>query len=178
MAMLIGARTRDEMTDAQRHVYDVIASGPRRDVPWPFLAMLDAPALADAIQSVGSVLRFSADIAADLREVTILAVSGAFGSGYEWDYHVAIARDLDLPETTIAASVSGDVDGVDETHANIILLCRAAILERQIDQGLLASLVPRIGRKSASEVVAMCGYYQMLALFLSAGELDHPVAGE
>lgn len=173
--MLIGARTPDEMTDAQRRVYDLIASGPRRDVPWPFLAMLDAPHLADAIQSVGAAIRFSGVITPELREVTILAVAGAFGSGYEWDYHVAIARDLKLSEDTIRASTTGDVAGLDPVHATIIRLCRGAVLERRVDQTLLAELVDQVGRQVASEVVTMCGYYQMLALFLSAGVLDHPV---
>lgn len=173
--MLIGARTPADMTPEQRHVYDLIAAGPRRDVPWPFLAMLDAPHLAEAIQSVGAAIRFSGAISPELREVAILAVSGAFGSGYEWDYHVAIARDLKVPEATIAASTTGAVTGLAPAHAAVIRLCRDAVLERRVDQELLADLVALEGPKVASEVVAMCGYYQMLALFLSAGGLDHPV---
>ena len=174
--MLIGARDPAAMTPAQRAVHDAIAAGPRADVPWPFLAMLDAPHLADAIQAVGAAIRFSGALTPPLREVAILATAAAFGSGYEWDYHLAIARRLGIGEAVIAACAAGVADpAVGEDLAAVIGLCRAAVRERRIGEAVLARLVAATSREIASEVVAITGYYQMLALYLSAGGLDHPV---
>lgn len=171
--MLIGARDVSSMTAKQREVYDRIASGPRKDVPWPFLAMLDAPHLADAIQGVGAAIRFSGELTAELREVAILATAAAFGSGYEWDYHLAIARDLHLPESTIEAARTGKADMAASAEDRLtITLCRQAVLEHRVDQETLGKLVPLVGRSAASEIVAISGYYPLLALFLSAGALD------
>lgn len=175
--MLIGARDPAAMTPAQRAVYDAIAAGPRGDVPWPFLAMLDAPHLAEAIQAVGAAIRFSGALTAELREIAILATAAAFGSGYEWDYHIAIARRLGIGERAIAACASGTEDpAIGEAFAAVVALCRAAVRDRRIGEDVLARLVAATSREIASEVVAITGYYQMLALYLSAGALDHPVA--
>ncbi|PZQ48195.1 MAG: hypothetical protein DI556_15355 [Rhodovulum sulfidophilum] len=174
--MLIGARDKDAFTPVQRRTYDLIASGPRRDVPYPFLAMLDAPGLADAIQAVGAAIRFDGALDAPAREVAIMAAAGAFGSGYEWDYHAAIARDLGMSEAVIAATLSGAVETIPEDRAAclVITLCRAAVREHRVPPDTLAELAALLGRTAASEVVAISGYYPLLALFLSAGGLDHP----
>jgi 4-carboxymuconolactone decarboxylase len=175
--MLIGTKDPEGMTAEQRRVYDAIASGPRRSVPAPFLGMLDAPALAEAIQAVGATIRFSGVAPDALREIAILATAGAFGSGYEWGHHEAIARPLGVPEAVIAATLSGETDKLDDEAARlVIVLCRAAVLERRIRQGELGRLVALVGRAVASEIVAIAGYYPMLALFLSAAALDHALA--
>lgn len=175
--MLIGAQRVEDMTPEQRRVYDAIASGPRRGVPWPFLAMLDAPRIADAIQAVGEEIRFSGQLSPELKEVAILATAAAFGSGYEWSYHLKIARDVGVHEATLASARSGVCEQVNvpRLHAVIITICRHAVLERKVDPGLLRELVEGLGRQAATEILAITGYYQMLALFLSAGELDTSV---
>lgn len=177
--MLIGASDVQTMTGEQKRAYDAIASGPRKDVPYPFLAMLDAPQLAHAIQSVGVAIRFSGAISDELREVAILATAAAFGSGYEWDYHARIARELGMPETLIGATIAPErALGHDEASRLTIALCRAAVLERRVAQDVLGDLVAIVGREVASEIVAITGYYPMLALYLSAGCLDHPLPTE
>jgi 4-carboxymuconolactone decarboxylase len=175
--MLIGSKDPEKMTAEQRRVHDAIASGPRRSVPAPFLAMLDAPELAEAIQAVGAMIRFSGAAPDALREIAILATAGAFGSGYEWSHHDAIARPLGVPVSVIEATRSGETDKLDDETARLVItLCRAAVLERRIRQDDLARLVALVGRGIASEVVAIAGYYPMLALFLSAADLDHGLA--
>lgn len=171
--MLIGASELRTMTPAQRRVFDSIASGPRKDVPLPFLAMLDVPHLADSIQSVGSAIRFSGSLSDEHREVAILSAAAAFGSGYEWEYHEKIARKLDMAPGWVEACRSGDTSATEDASVKgIIELCWGAVRDRRVPLDALASLTSLIGRSGASEVVAISGYYPMLALFLSAGELD------
>lgn len=171
--MLIGAKTYESMTAEQKQAYDEIASGPRKGVPYPFLSMLDAPHIAGAIQSVGAVIRFNSEMPGELREVAILAAAGAFPSEYEWQYHAKIARDMRIDEKVIAATRSGDVGQVDaDTDRVTIQLVRRAVLERSVDQELLSRLVLLASRVMATEIVAIAGYYPLLALFLSAGQLE------
>lgn len=175
LTMLIGAREIGDFTPLQRESYDLIASGPRKDVPYPFLAMLDAPGLANAIQAVGAEIRFSGTLSDEMREVAILATAGAFGSGYEWDYHAKLSRGLGMAEPLLQATRTGDTStvGSERDACIIIALCRACVLERTVPRSLLAEAVDGFGRTGASELVAIAGYYPLLALFLSAGELDH-----
>ncbi len=177
-ALKIGAFHIEQMTASQREVHNAIASGPRKDVPWPFLAMLDAPAIAHSIQAVGSAIRFDACCPLELREVATLATAAAFGSGYEWDYHVAIARKCGIAEHVIAHAAGKGAGDVDPAIACVIRLCREAVLQRNIPQAALNDVLAHHGREIASEIVAIAGYYQMLALFLSAADLDRPVVFE
>lgn len=168
----IGATRREDLTPEAARVYDTIAAGPRKDVPAPFLAMLDTPDLALAIQAVGSALRFSGVLPADLREIAILSTAAAFGSGYEWDYHVPIACAAGVPDAVIAAAAGQGEPGAGAAGL-VIGLCRRAVTTREIATADLDALAAATSRAAASEVVAIIGYYQMLALFLAAARFDH-----
>ncbi|PZQ97652.1 MAG: hypothetical protein DI533_10775 [Cereibacter sphaeroides] len=175
--MLIGARDVAQMTPDQKEIHDLIASGPRGGVPLPFLAMLDAPAFASAIQSVGETIRYRGTLDARLREVAILAAAAAYGSGYEWTYHEKIARDLGMTDAEIGAVLDRSGIGLPDEEALTVAFVFTAVLERRADAGQLGHLVTLLGRQAASEIVVIAGYYPLLALFLSAGALDQPLPG-
>ena len=173
--MSIGVFDPARMTPAQRAVHDRIASGPRGGVPRPFLAMLDIPDVAEAIQGVGESLRFANSTPASLRELATLATAAAFGSGYEWDYHLPLGRKAGLSEQDIAAAAGADVSHLDEIHRLVVKICRGGVLTCRIDPDAVKRLVALTNAETAATIVTIVGYYQMLALFLSAGAADHPV---
>jgi 4-carboxymuconolactone decarboxylase len=175
--MRIGLEDVDRLSIEQRQAYDTIAEGPRGSVPLPFLAMMDAPHLVEVIQAVGAAIRYSGVVSAELREIAILATAAAFGSNYEWTHHLAIARQLNVPEAAIAAAASGDLaaEPLSAVYATAIALCRAAVLDHRVNPDHLADLIGMIGREAASEIVAISGYYPLLGLFLSAAGADTPV---
>ncbi|VDC25003.1 carboxymuconolactone decarboxylase family protein [Pseudogemmobacter humi] len=173
--MLIGETDPEKMRPAQRAAYDQIASGPRGGVPFPFLAMLDAPQFAAAIQGVGEAIRYHGVLDDRLREIAILAAAAAWGSGYEWAYHDAIAARLGMTPDERGAVLDGSARGLAPAEALCVRYIRAAVLERRADQDLLAGLVAALGREAATEITTIAGYYPLLALFLSAGQLDSPL---
>jgi 4-carboxymuconolactone decarboxylase len=168
----IGATSPETMSPEQRRVYEAIAQGPRRGVPLPFLAMLDAPQLADAIQSVGATLRFAGGLPPALRETAILATAAAFGAPYEWDHHLPIAREAGVSEAVIAAASAGRTDTPDALANRVIAVCRGAVLQRQVPVEALAAIAQALGRQAATEIVAIAGYYPLLGLFLGIVESD------
>lgn len=163
------------MTAEQEAVYAAIAAGPRGGVPLPFLAMLDTPKLAGAIQSVGEAIRFSSKLDDRLREIAILAAAAAWGSGYEWAYHEDIARRLGMTAADLSAVRDGSGVGLIAVEAAIVRFVFTAIREHRAGRDDLRCLVELLDRERATEVVAIAGYYPLLALFLSAGELDTPL---
>jgi 4-carboxymuconolactone decarboxylase len=173
--MLIGQWNLEAMTPGQRAVHDAIASGPRGSVPLPFLAMLDSPGLAQAIQTVGETIRYRTQMSDRLREIAICAAAAAFGSGYEWDYHDRLAIAAGLSPAERAAILDGTGASLPAEEAAIVAYVFAAVRERRADAGALDRLVTAHGREIATEITAICGYYPMLALFLSAGALDTPL---
>lgn len=170
--MLIGEQDYETMTPVQKSTYDTIAAGPRAGVPLPFLAMLDAPDFANAVQGVGAAIRFKGSLPDRLREVAILAAAAAYGSGYEWGYHDEIADQLGLTKTERAAILDGSGTGLLGAETTCVQYVMSAVTSRRADPKLLGKLVTAIGRQQATELTLIAGYYPLLALFLSAGELD------
>lgn len=163
----------------QRRVVDLIASGPRGSVPSPFLAMLDAPDLAEAIQTVGATIRFRSTLPDALREVAILATAGAIPCGYEWNYHAPIAEAAGVPASVIAATrPSARGTTISGPEGTIITLCSELLAQAQASPGTLALAVDQIGRTGATEVIAIAGYYALLANFIRSAGHDEPFADQ
>lgn len=173
--MLIGARHPDDMSAAQKHVHDTIANGPRGGVPYPFFAMLDSPVLCDAVQGVGEAIRYKTEMTDRQREIAICAAASAYGSGYEWGYHDALAIKCGMTRDERASVLDGTGAALDPAEAAIVRYVHTAILQRRADLDLLATIADAFGRSVATEVTAIAGYYPTLALFLKAGELDTPL---
>ena len=173
--MLIGATDPATMLPAQKAAYDLIASGPRGGVPYPFLAMLDAPKFAEAIQGVGAAIRYHGVLEPRLREIAICAAAAAFGSGYEWTYHDEIAVKLDMTAAERQSILDGSGAALSAPEALCVRYVFSSIQNRTADQSLLAGLVAAYGREAATELTVIAGYYPLLALFLSAGQLDSPL---
>jgi len=167
----------DGATAEQRWVVDLIAAGPRGSVPKPFLAMLDVPRLAEAIQEVGVVLRYSSSLPPSLREIAILATAAAVPCGYEWNYHAPIAREAGVPDAVISATRARVAGGtIDAVAASVIDLCRAVVATGEARAGELAAVVDRLGRVAATEIIAIAGYYRLLAGFIKTAGFDEPLA--
>jgi 4-carboxymuconolactone decarboxylase len=176
--MPIGASDPGALTPAQRRVYDRIAAGPRGSVPKPFLAMLDAPEIAGAVQAVGATIRFGSTLDPRLREVAILAAAAAWGSRYEWDYHVPIAHGLGVEPEELAAIREGSGRGLAPVEASTVEFVFAAVRERRADREALSRISALAGRTGATEITAIAGYYPLLALFLDAADIDEPRSGD
>src|SRR5258705_13886723 len=90
---------RDQLSDAQKQVYDAIAGGPRGGVRGPFGPLLRSPELADRVQKLGEYLRFSSSLPARLNELAILINARFWESKYEWYAHRPFAVKGGLAES-------------------------------------------------------------------------------
>lgn len=173
--MIIGEKDPGKMSPAAREAYDLIGSGPRGGVPYPFLAMLDAPHFARAIQGVGEAIRFHGVLEPRLREIAICGAAAAWGSGYEWNYHDAIAISLGMSAAERQSMLDGSGAALSEVERLCLHYIFIAIRERRADAELLTQIAEAIGREAATELTVIAGYYPLLAVFLSAGQLDQPL---
>lgn len=161
------------ITNAQHAVYERIRTGPRGAVPSPFLAMLDSPLLADNIQQVGVTLRFGGSLSDADRELAILTTAAVVNCNYEWQYHEPIAVLSGLAPEAIAATRSGIPMALnDRRWARLILFCTSIVESRRVDPLLLNEVIGIVGREGATELIAICGYYALLASFIIIGGHD------
>ncbi len=158
----------EALTAEQKAVAEAIAGGPRGSVRGPFLALLYHPPLANRIQALGEHLRFGTGMPQSLVELLILVTARKWSCQYEWFAHARIARNEGLPEPIIAAIAEGrSPDPMDADQALVHDFAVAVHKTGAPTDALYAAAEARFGKPSVLDLLALCGYYTMLAMVLN-----------
>ncbi len=169
---------REQMSDAQKRVYDAIAGGPRGGVRGPFAALLRSPELTDRVQKLGEYLRFSSSLPPRLNEFAILVNARFWDSKYEWFAHRPLAIKGGLSESITAELAQNrrpaDMQ-VDE--ALVYDFCMALHKNHFVDEALFRRGVALIGERGVVDLVGVSGYYTLVSMVLNVAEIPLP-AGE
>lgn len=165
-----------DMTPEQKAVADRIASGPRGGVRGPFIALLHHPQLANVVQQVGEQLRFNATISEELVEFAILLVSRKWTCQYEWVAHERIARTkTTLPDALIKAVQVGAVpEGMNDDQRVVYDFVVRTLRHGSPANDVYTEAEQRFGRQGVLDLIAICGYYSLLAMVLNTAELALP----
>jgi 4-carboxymuconolactone decarboxylase len=165
----------DSYTDAQRVLAAEIAGGPRGGVRGPFLALMHNPALAQRVQALGEHLRFGTGIDPALVEVAVLVTARRWTCQYEWVAHARLARNAGLPETIIAAIAEGRrPEAMTPDQALVHDVAMAAHASGDLPDALFAAAEARFGKAGVLDLLALCGYYAMLAMVLNTARPPLP----
>jgi len=175
------SRPREELDPEQQALYDLIVSGPRAsqsgsspflgpagELIGPFGPMTIAPAIGEAVQSVGAALRYRSGLSPLVRETSILLVAVARDSGFEWLAHVGLAvqagLELDQLDEIRAGGLPSGIEGPD----GVALRTVAELLaESRLGDEAYARATEALGDRAVAELVWLVGYYSMLALALA-----------
>ncbi len=167
----------EDMTAAQRAVFEAIASGPRGEVPILFQPWLRSPELADRAQKLGAFLRYDTSLPARLSELAILAVARHWTAQFEWYSHVGPARAAGLAPDIIAALAENkrpDFTAGDE--ALVYDFVTELQIKRDISDATYGATVDELGETAVAELVGVVGYYTMAAMTLNAFRLPAPAS--
>jgi len=165
----------DSMNESQREVASRIAGGPRGGVRGPFLALLQDPELADRVQHLGAFIRYGTGLPKPLTELAILVAARRWNCQYEWFAHAPIAREAGVAEAVIAAIAAGaKPQGLDEDAAAIYEFCTNLHKSGDAGDGPVAHIARRFGMKGVVDLVALTGYYSLLAMMLNTARLPLP----
>ncbi len=164
-----------DLTDAQRALVAEIAGGPRGGVRGPFLALLHHPPLAHRIQALGEHLRFGTGLPQQLVELAVLITARRWTCQYEWVAHARIARKEGLAKHIITAIAEDRrPEPMTEDEALVHDVAQAAHGGGELPDPLFAAAVARFGRAGVLDLLALCGYYAMLAMVLNTARLSLP----
>jgi 4-carboxymuconolactone decarboxylase len=167
----------ETMTETQRAVAARIAGGPRGGVRGPFLALLQDPELADRVQQLGEFIRYGTGLPKPLTELAILVAARRWSCQYEWFAHAPIAREAGVAEATIAAIAAGTKPaGLDADAAAVYEFCTNLHKSGDAGEGPVAHIAARFGMKGVVDLVALTGYYSLLAMVLNTAGI--PLPGE
>ena len=165
---------REQMTDAQKRVYDEIA-GSRGGVRGPFGPLLRSPELADRWQRLGEYVRYKTSLPARLNEFAIIITARVWGSKYEWYAHkpLAIKGGLaesiadDLAQNKRPANMKPDEELVYD-------FCTTLHREHFVDEALFKRAMETLGEQGVIDLVAVSGFYVAVSMVLNVAEIPIP----
>ena len=174
MARLTDIRP-ETMSPEQRRVHESIAGGPRGAVGGPFVALLRSPELCDRVQKVGEYLRFETSLPARLRELAILMVARHHSAHYEWHAHAPLAEQAGIaPSVIIAIRERRRPDFSDPLDGAVYAFVRELLDKHGVSDPVYRPVLLRIGEQGAVDLVAVVGYYTLIALTLNTFQIPTP----
>lgn len=179
-----------DMTPRQRELYDAFTTGPRANPDQPFRlydedghltgppsTWILNPEIGLALERFGGQMRWGIHTSGATREAVILAVAYAERSDFEVFAHEPAGRSEGLSDEDFAVLREGRVpdNASDETriaHALALELIRT----REVSDETWARASEVLGLAVVFEIVTLVGYYQLVALTLSAFQIRPPGA--
>ncbi len=166
----------DEMTDAQRAVYDTISAGPRGSgARGPFNAWLQSPDFADRAQHLGALLRFGTSLSPRLKELAILTVARHWTAQFEWYAHKKFAIEGGLALDIIdALEARRRPDFVNDDEAAVYDFSIELHTTHGVGDGTYANAEKHLGAAGVVELVGLLGYYTLVSMTLNVFEVGLP----
>lgn len=167
-----------ELTPQQAEVVAEVVSGKRGRVPGPMIGWLHNPEMARRAQRLGELLRYDTSLEPVLSELAILICGRHWTSHYEWSAHKRIALEVGIDPTTIADIAARRSEPyLRNAREHVVFRVSSTLLaQSKLDNELYAEGVGILGERGMVELVAILGYYSLVALTLNAFELGLPEA--
>lgn len=165
----------EDMSVRQREVAQAISNGPRGALKGPFLALIHNPELASRVQALGEHLRFGTELPPALVEIAVLVTARRWSCQYEWAAHARIAREAGLAENIIeslATQVKLATLTPDETMIHDFAF--ETVWEGKPSDASYDAVTARYSAATALDIIALCGYYTMLAFVLNTADFPLP----
>lgn len=165
----------DEMTPAQRGLYDEVVSGPRGQMIGPLRAAIHSPELAVRWSRLGEFLRFDTCLPKRLSELAIIVAGRRWSAQVEWWVHARVGVEAGLPQTAIDA-IHRLESPVFNDAADLEVYEFSRLLQQtgKVPADVYASITDRWMTVGAVELTAIVGYYTMVAMTLNAHQLPVP----
>lgn len=175
-------------TPEQKALFDAITGGKRgTDRPvadflgsdggmrGPFNAMLHHPAIGNAVQRLGEMLRFEGTLNGVLREVAILTVGRHWRAQYEWWAHARIAEQEGVDGAVIQAIY--DRAPLPTEDADILAVhafVKELVETQHVGDAAYGAALDVLGEQSVVELVYLAGYYGVVSGILNTFEVPLP----
>ena len=160
-----------DMSEAQVKAVREMAGGLRGHFnPYgPNAALLRSPELMERTQRVGEYLRYKSSIPARLNEFAILITARQWTAQTEWHAHHPLALKAGLDPAVAQDLAQGRRPaGMKEDEAIVYQFCKE-IHDRQGDiaDATYQAVADRFGERGVMDLIALTGYYTMLAMVLN-----------
>ena len=173
MAQRFPKLTADQLTPAQREVAAEITAGPRGEVRGPFIALIHNPELASKVQRLGEHLRWKGKLPPKLKELAVLVTARRWTCQHEWVMHSKLALEGGLSKDAVEAIAHNREPRLSEEEKAVYDFCREIHATGRAGEAF-AAIEKRFGLDGALELIALNGYYSMMAMVLNTAGLPLP----
>jgi len=174
MAQRFPKLTPDQMNPAQREVAAEITAGPRGEVRGPFIALIHNPELASKVQRLGEHLRWKGKLPPKLKELAVLVTARRWTCQHEWVMHSKLALEGGLSREAVDAIAQNREPKLSEEEQAVYEFCREVHATGRAGDAVFAAIQKRFGLDGALELIALTGYYSMMAMVLNTAGLPLP----
>ena len=165
----------EQMSPAQREVAAEIAATPRGEVRGPFLALIHHAELARRIQQLGEQLRFKSKLPLPILELAVLITARRWTCQFEWVMHEQFARKAGLAEDIIASIRNAQMPAKMSKEESLVhAFCLQAHTTGHVDDATFAAAKEIFGLDGVLELLALNGYYSMMAMVLNSSGIALP----
>ena len=173
------ALDENELSDAQRAVYEAIASGPRGVVQGPLRVWLQSAELADKAQALGAFCRYGTSLPPRLSELAILITGAFWKSGFEWAVHAPIAIENGVAEE-IAETIrrGGRPEFLRADEQVLYDFCHSLHHLHEVPDAIYRKACEILGTGGVVELVGLLGYYTLISMTINAFKVPLPDGAE
>jgi 4-carboxymuconolactone decarboxylase len=165
----------ESLTAEQKPIHDRIAGSRGGTVRGPFAIWLRNPAIADAADKFGTILR-KGKLDQRLFELMVLLVARHWSAQYEWFAHERHAREVGIPEPVIEALRHRRKPEFARDDERLVYDLVTEMNEtRTLSQPTYDRAVAMLGLDLVIELITALGFYTMVAIMLNG--FDAPVPG-
>lgn len=159
----------DELSGRQKQLFDRIAGTRGGVVRGPFAIWLRHPDLVEKADDFGSHLRSGTDVPPRLSELAILVTARFWTASYEWYAHAAAAEKAGIGAEHIETIRSGGSPSFTDPDEQCVFNLATELYEtRFIADDTYQQAVDLLGQDQVIDLIAIIGFYSMVALTLNA----------
>ena len=173
----------ENMTDAQRALADSYRASswraaiaqPDGRLGGPFDATLRSPDLAGRLAGVSNYFRTGIELPPRLNEFAILLIAQQWNSQFEWHAHCASALAAGLEAAKAQAIGQGKRPaGMLEDEECVHDFVTELLARHKVGDAMFARATAVLGEGKLVDLVAVCGYYTLVAMMLATADVKAP----
>lgn len=145
-----------------------ILNGPRGNLNGPFLGWIYSPELADHAQRLGAFCRYETGLSLKLSELAILVTASQWRAQAEWHIHCPIAVNAGLDSAIADAILKGKKSNFSDAEEAVVYTFASELHEhRRVSDSTYRSAIQAFGLEKVVNLVALLGYYTLVAMTLN-----------
>ena len=171
----LGPIPESAMTAAQKAAVDGVMNGPRKHMGGPFSALLRSPELMNRVQKVGEYLRFVCPLEKRLGEFAAIIAARHWSQQFEWWAHYRQAVEAGLkPAIADAVGEGRRPVGMAADEETLYDFLTEALKNNGVCDTTYARAVKQFGEQGVVDLLAVAGYYGLLALVMNVARTPVP----